>query len=94
MILAKCPKCDGTGRVKYEGRYSRHVYGYDEASGTVPCDNCGGQYMSLRATGQTRVDPATGNGCLHSYDGRNVGRCLTQYTCSKCGDRHDIDSSD
>jgi hypothetical protein len=33
-------------------------------------------------------------GCAHEYETKNVGRCLTQYTCKKCGLTQTIDSSD
>lgn len=93
MTLATCPKCEGACRMPANER-NRGCYGYDKATDTLPCDNCGGQRMNLKATGMTAVDPATGLGCLHTYQGRNGGRCYTIYTCSKCGDRYDIDSSD
>jgi hypothetical protein len=33
-------------------------------------------------------------GCEHSFDGVEVGRCLTRYTCKKCGFVETVDSSD
>lgn len=93
MTEATCPKCNGTSRVP-ANELNRRCYGYDEATDTLPCNNCGGQRMELKATGLTSIDPATGLGCLHAYEGRNGGNCYTIYTCSKCGDRYDIDSSD
>lgn len=95
-MIATCPKCNGSGRrpCPYLQSLKFRLATFDPKDNTLACDNCGGQTMSLRATGATRVDPATGLGCLHSYVGRNAGRCYTVYTCSKCGDRYDIDSSD
>lgn len=89
---ATCPVCAGSTR-QPAGRY-RYCYGYDPETDTVACRNCGGDTMSLRALGYTRVDPASGLGCRHEYVGENVGRCLTLYRCARCGDAYSIDSSD
>jgi hypothetical protein len=32
--------------------------------------------------------------CKHDYEGVTIGRCLTKYTCKKCGFVHEVDSSD
>lgn len=32
--------------------------------------------------------------CIHDYSEKGVGRCLHQYTCSKCGKQYTVDSSD
>ena len=32
--------------------------------------------------------------CDHRFGSKNIGRCLTLYTCSKCGHSYEIDSSD
>lgn len=32
--------------------------------------------------------------CEHEYVEKNVGRCLHEYTCTKCGHRFQVDSSD
>lgn len=92
---AECPKCNGTTRIPYHGD-GMYVATYDAKTKTVACNNCGGQTMSLRATGQSRVDPTSpeGKGCLHEYRGRQAGNCYYVYTCVKCGDIYDIDSSD
>lgn len=94
-IERPCPKCNGTGR-RPVPEYCRgyNLATYRESDDTLACDNCGGQTMSLKATGLVPVDPATGEGCLHEYKGRTIGNCRTSYTCKKCGDRYDIDSSD
>lgn len=93
MTLATCPKCEGSARMPANER-NRMCYGYDKATDTLPCNNCGGQTMSLKATGQTTVDPATGLGCLHEVQGRQAGNCYWVYTCSKCKFNYAIDSSD
>jgi hypothetical protein len=33
-------------------------------------------------------------GCKHDYDVKNIGKCLNEYTCKKCGFKQEIDSSD
>jgi len=32
--------------------------------------------------------------CQHSYESKNIGRCLNRYTCKTCGHFYDVDSSD
>lgn len=89
-----CPVCNGTGRVPASDEpYKARRYGYDAATNTLPCQNCGGHTMSLRPTGQVRLR-ADGTPCTHEYTGRNAGRCYTVYTCKHCGDTYSIDSSD
>ena len=97
MSEAICSKCNGSGRAPYQGdpTYRHITASYDAASDTFACDNCGGQTMSGRATGMTRIDPATGLGCLHTFVERQAGNCYHIYTCSKlCGTFYDIDSGD
>lgn len=36
----------------------------------------------------------TGAEGRHAFTQRNIGRCLTQYTCTLCGRVQDVDSSD
>jgi hypothetical protein len=49
--------------------------------------------MYGRDTSQVRLNKA-GEPCVHKYTRRTVGRCLTEYRCSECGDRYEIDSGD
>lgn len=96
MNKGTCPVCNGSGRVPVSPEQERykHVYaGYDKATDTLRCTNCGGQYMYGRPTGEVRLNKA-GEPCKHSYSSKTVGRCLTEYTCSECGDRYEIDSGD
>lgn len=94
MEYGTCPVCNGSGR-KPAGDYKyKHVIaGYDKESDTLPCTNCGGQYMFGSPKGQVRLN-RDGVPCTHSYSSKTVGRCLTEYTCSECGDRYQIDSGD
>lgn len=95
MTLATCPKCNGTTRMPAPPSNYKHILAtYDRETDTLACNNCGGQTMSLKATGETTIDPATGLGCLHNFEGRNAGRCYTVYTCTKCQATYGIDSSD
>lgn len=94
---AVCPTCNGTKRrpvLPSEQSYKKIMSGYDAATDTMACGNCGGQTMYGRSLGYTKIDPATGLGCEHEYTGRNAGRCYTIYTCKKCGSSYDIDSGD
>lgn len=92
---AVCPVCLGTKRRVVrpeEEQYKKIFSGYDKETDTLACGNCGGQTMSGRAQGFTKIDPKTGLGCSHEYKGRNAGNCYTIYTCMKCGSSYDIDS--
>ena len=96
MERGTCPVCNGSGRVPVPEsmeRYKNVISGYDAQTDTLPCTNCGAQYMFGRATGQVRLRE-DGRACKHEYSSRTVGRCLTEYTCKHCGDRYQIDSGD
>lgn len=85
-----CPVCNGTKRAPSTRTYLRD---YDAETGTAPCYNCGTQYMFGQATGWVAANKQ-GDPCKHKYNGREVGRCLTEYVCEHCGDRFQIDSGD
>ena len=97
---AVCPCCGGSGRQaltegdKWMRSWKGGLSYYDPVSDTKNCQNCGGQTMYGKALGYTKVDPATGNGCEHTYVGRKAGNCYHVYTCTKCGSSYDIDSGD
>ena len=94
MNFGTCPVCNGTGRkAAGEDRYKTMYAGYDKETDTLPCTNCGGQTMFGRPTGKVPLRD-DGTPCVHKYSSRNVGRCLTEYTCQFCGSRHEIDSGD
>jgi hypothetical protein len=95
IAQAVCPACNGSTRRPCPDNLRQYrIATYRESDNTLACNNCGGQTMNLSAKGVTRIDPATGLGCLHTYVGQQAGNCYRVYTCSKCGDRYDIDSSD
>lgn len=89
-----CPVCAGTGRVPAgDSQYKHVIAGYDQDTDTFGCRNCGGQYMYGSPRGEVRLRP-DGTPCTHEYVSRNVGRCLTEYSCVHCSDRYQIDSGD
>ena len=89
-----CPVCNGSGRKPAGDDKYKHVYaGYDKDTDTLPCTNCGGQYMYGTPRGKVRANK-DGEPCKHKYTSKTVGRCLTEYTCEHCGDRYQIDSGD
>lgn len=89
-----CPVCNGTGRRPAgDTPYKTVLAGYDPATDTLKCNNCGGQKMYGRPTGKVRANKA-GEPCIHKYTSKTVGRCLTEYVCTECGDTFCIDSGD
>ena len=93
-----CPVCNGSGHMPCPDNlrdYGRKYgwYDYRAEDDTVKCTNCGGQYMYGRPSGKVRANK-DGAPCTHSYTSKTVGRCLTQYTCTHCGDSYQIDSGD
>jgi len=94
MEKGTCPVCNGSGRVPAgDNKYKHVIAGYDKATDTFGCTNCGGQYMYGTPKGEVRLNK-DGQPCKHKYTSKTVGRCLTEYTCSECGDRYQIDSGD
>ena len=98
MIKGVCPVCDGTTRMHTPENLRPYAekkgwYGYSKEDDCISCNNCGTQYMFGKATGEVLLRK-DGTPCVHKYSGRTVGHCLTEYTCSHCGDRHQIDSGD
>lgn len=91
----ECPCCNGTGKVTpAEGtKYLSVMAGYDKMNNTLPCDNCGAQYMFGKSKGHVKLNNE-GLPCYHSYVGTNVGRSRTKYTCRRCDESFEIDSGD
>lgn len=89
-----CPKCKGHGgwnlrinayplpKDKANIAANRHTHVHFRAS----CAQCNGWGY---------VEPGLDATCIHE-DGPavNVGNCLNNYTCTKCGRTHTVDSSD
>jgi len=89
-----CPVCNGTGRQAASEemkKYANVIAGYDTSNDTVACNNCGGQGMYGRPTGEVPLRP-DGTPCKHEYKGVSKGNCYTVYTCIHCSHRYDIDS--
>jgi transcription elongation factor Elf1 len=85
MQYGHCPVCNGTKTVLSTE--------HSQDSETMDCVNCGGQYMYSCPSGWVRLN-RSGQPCVHNYTSKNIGRSWTEYTCTECGDRYDIDSSD
>jgi transcription elongation factor Elf1 len=92
-VQGTCPVCNGTKRVPAVGTYKAMIYHYHADTDTFQCDNCGGQYMYGGASGMVNLNNQ-GEPCKHQYTGVQTGRCYYEYTCTNCGDKHSIDSSD
>lgn len=90
-----CPVCNGTLRrpAVEQPDYYRYFHGYDAATHTLPCINCGGQYMFSGPKGIVPLN-SLGVPCTHEYQYRLAGRCYHEYICKHCGDKHYIDSGD
>jgi hypothetical protein len=86
-----CPVCNGSGKVPLTADELKYSWNKDKTE--RECSNCGGQKMYGRGTGKVRLNK-NGEPCTHKYTRRTIGRCLTEYTCSECGDRYEIDSGD
>lgn len=96
-----CPVCNGTCRQELDasGKPVGQASDYPRwpqyaKQGWMDCRNCGGQTMSMAASGKTYARRDTGEPCRHEYVGQNAGRCYTIFTCKHCPDQYDIDSSD
>lgn len=75
----QCPKCLGWGRHNLR----LNAYGMGRHF-RASCDQCNGW-------GHV---PENDSHCIHEWgDRKNVGNCLSTYTCSKCGAKRDVDSS-
>lgn len=102
VAMGTCPVCEGSGRRAagedvYRSSFSGKVLtaGYDEATDTLPCRNCGGQTMGLHGTGKVYLRK-DGSPCVHEYtrgpdDGR--WRCYHHSVCKYCPQEVVIDSS-
>lgn len=64
-----------------------------EEGGTFPCNNCGGQTMSSKATGLVPLR-SDGTPCLHEYTHKTTSNCYHESTCKHCGHHYAIDSGD
>lgn len=64
------------------------MVGYDSASRTIPCRNCGNPYISQAPTGTVPLRP-DGTPCTHEYrqvfDDHEGGTSTYIYSCGRCG---------
>jgi hypothetical protein len=89
-----CPVCNGSFRKPAEEGRRYVCCGWDKETDTIPCDNCGGQYMFSRGpTGLVPLRP-DGTPCNHEYSHQLISNCYHGYTCKHCGDKHNIDTGD
>ena len=89
-----CPVCNGTKRQHYAGKYQDSVAGFSKVDHTIPCQNCGGQYMFGTSTGLVRHTKDTNLPCTHDYTCTSSKNCLHTFVCKHCGDTFQIDSGD
>lgn len=81
LNFVKCPGCFGHG----SGIYIIDAYGVDSHF-KWHCTNCNGYGWVIKDS----VDAT----CLNEFTEENVGRCLHEWTCKKCGKKQIVDSSD
>jgi hypothetical protein len=90
-----CPVCKGKLRVAADpNKNYRYVSGYDAATNTLPCGNCGfGMFGTPRGEVDLRPD---GTPCQHNFvHEAQLGRCYNSYKCThNCGASFTIDSGD
>jgi hypothetical protein len=93
-----CPVCNGTKRMlvaEEHQKYKGVLSGYNPYTDTLPCDNCGGQYMFSLPSGAVSLRP-DGKPCKHEYKSKSDSRfrSLRIYNCIHCDDFYEIDSGD
>lgn len=89
--VSMCPVCNGTQRQAYTGHAG--LAGYDKQDQTIPCQNCGGQYMFGTPLGMVRHN-VHDQPCTHEYKCISSERCLHTFKCIHCEDTYQIDSGD
>lgn len=91
-----CPKCNGYGGHNLQVNQYPLRAGMEDTAETRHT-YCHFRASCMQCTGWGYVVDPRDAACAHEFDrGRNVGRCLTNYTCTKpqCGRVYTIDSSD
>jgi hypothetical protein len=81
------------GRVTHEGKvYTGLVYFVDHSQYTN-----GGFVVLVERSHAKSPDGSTKVfrwcACEHQFERKVIGNCLNRYTCAKCGEYHDVDSS-
>jgi hypothetical protein len=54
----------------------------------------GGGFVVVHEYNYSRVTYYTWSACDHTFQGKTIGNCLNRYTCTKCNNSYEIDSSD
>jgi hypothetical protein len=91
----ECPVCKGTLRMAADpNKTYRYVSGYDEATHSLPCNNCG-YGMFARPSGKVNLRP-DGTPCVHNFvHDMEISRSYNRYKCThNCGSSFTIDSGD
>lgn len=91
--VSTCPVCNGNKRQVYQGPHASIIAGFDPVDYTIPCQNCGGQYMFGTPLGVVKHN-AEDKPCRHEYVVAQAGKSLQTYTCKHCNDTYQIDSGD
>jgi hypothetical protein len=95
-LKGTCPVCNGTLRKDVgpnPSRWANIFKGYDKETNTLPCNNCGSQYMFGTPKGEVNLRP-DGTPCTHEYKTKTISNCYHRSTCIHCGDEFHIDSGD
>ena len=95
--VGTCPVCQGTRRMPAGDKPStKYCAGYDSATHSIPCTNCGGQYMFGSPIGLVKYRRDLHTPCQHEYEEVASARrnCYRVYLCKNCGDTYDVDSGD
>lgn len=92
MKTGVCPVCNGSKELLLTEDELK--YSWNKGKTHRACDNCGGQTMWGRATGEVPLRKDNSEPCVHEYKGTNIGRCLNRYVCKHCGYNFEIDSGD
>jgi len=76
-----CPVCKGHGH--WHLKIDAYGPGIHFDAHCFQCNGWG--YVEKGSNSET---------CIHTFTEKNIGRCLHEHTCSKCGEKRVVDSSD
>ena len=93
ILKGTCPKCNGSLRAESQSKYAYMYKGYDKETNTLPCNNCGSQYMFGTPKGEVNLRP-DGTPCMHEYKTKTISNCYHESKCVHCEDAFYVDSGD